>query len=75
MPQAGRSRVRAQMRPMNVSILPKPFSRTMALRFSQPLTEISTRYLLGRGVKKRLMRKADNLTAIWEPIVQKMWDP
>jgi hypothetical protein len=27
------------------------------------------------GSKARLVRKADNLTAIYEPIVQTMWDP
>jgi hypothetical protein len=35
----------------------------MALRSTQPLTEMSTR---GKG---RPARKADNLTAIYEPIV------
>jgi hypothetical protein len=39
----------------------------MALGSSQPLTEISTRDL--PGVKGRPARKADNLTAICEPIV------
>jgi hypothetical protein len=27
------------------------------------------------GSKVRLVRKADNLTAIYEPIVWTMWDP
>jgi hypothetical protein len=27
------------------------------------------------GSKVRLVREADNLTAIYEPIVQVMWDP
>jgi hypothetical protein len=27
------------------------------------------------GSKVRLVRRADNLTAIYEPIVQTMWDP
>jgi hypothetical protein len=27
------------------------------------------------GNKVRLVRKADNLTAIYEPIVWTMWDP
>jgi hypothetical protein len=39
----------------------------MALRFTPPLTEISTRNLLGG--KKQPEREADNLTAISEPIV------
>jgi hypothetical protein len=43
-----------------------PFSRTMALRPIQPLTEMSTRNL--PGSKGRPVRKADNLTAIFEPI-------
>jgi hypothetical protein len=42
-------------------------SRTMALGSTQPLTEMSTRNLLG-GSKGRPARKA-NLTAIYEPIV------
>jgi hypothetical protein len=37
-----------------------PSNRTMALRSTQPLTEMS---------KKRPARRADNLTAICEPIV------
>jgi hypothetical protein len=46
---------------------PNPSSRTMALWSTQPLTEMSTRNLLGG--KGRLAREADNLTAICEPIV------
>jgi hypothetical protein len=42
----------------------------MALGLTQPLTEMSTRNLPGRPA-----RKADNLTAICEPIVYKMWEP
>jgi hypothetical protein len=49
-----------------------PSSSTMALRSTQCLTEMSTRNLLGG--KGRPVRKADNLTAICEPIVYKMWD-
>jgi hypothetical protein len=49
------------------SNLPNPSSRTMALRSTQPLTEMSTRNL--PGGKERPARKADNLTAICEPIV------
>jgi hypothetical protein len=44
-----------------------PSSRTMALGSTQPLTEMSTRNL--PGSKGRPVRKADNLTAICEPIV------
>jgi hypothetical protein len=39
----------------------------MALRSTQPVTEMSTRNL--SGGKGRLARKADNLTAICEPTV------
>jgi hypothetical protein len=49
--------------------LPNPSSRTMALGSTQPLTEISTRIFLGG--KGRPALKADNLTAICEPIVQR----
>jgi hypothetical protein len=44
-----------------------PSSRTMALRSTQPLTELSTKNL--PGGKGRPARKADKLTAICEPIV------
>jgi hypothetical protein len=46
---------------------PNPSSRTMALVSTQPLTEMSTRNL--PWCKKWLARKANNLTAICEPIV------
>jgi hypothetical protein len=45
----------------------------MALGSTQPLTEMSTKILLGG--KGRLESKADNLTAIYEPIVYKVWEP
>jgi hypothetical protein len=45
----------------------------MALGSTQPLTEMSTRNL--PGGKGRPVRGADNLTAICEPIVYKMWEP
>jgi hypothetical protein len=44
-----------------------PSSRTMAVGSTQPLTEMSTRNL--PGSKGRPARRADNLTAICEPIV------
>jgi hypothetical protein len=47
--------------------LPNPSSRTMAPGSTQPLTEMSTRNLL--GCKGRLARKADSLTAICESII------
>jgi hypothetical protein len=46
---------------------PNPSSRTMALGSTQPLTEMSTRNL--PGGKGQPVRKADNITAICEPIV------
>jgi hypothetical protein len=45
----------------------------MALGSTQRLREMSTRNL--PGGKRRPARKADNLTAIYVPIVQKMWKP
>jgi hypothetical protein len=45
----------------------------MALGSTQPLTEMSTRKI--PGGKARPARKADNLTAVSEPIVWKMWEP
>jgi hypothetical protein len=46
---------------------PNPSSRTMALGSTHFLTEMSTRNL--QGGKGRPARKADNLAAIFEPIV------
>jgi hypothetical protein len=44
----------------------------MALGSTQPLTEMSTRNVPGsKGLPER---KAHNLTAIYEPIVEKMWE-
>jgi hypothetical protein len=50
---------------------PNPFSRTIALGSTEPLTEMITRNL--PGDKERLARKADNLTAICEPFVQRKY--
>jgi hypothetical protein len=44
-----------------------PSSCTVALGLTQPLTEMSTRNL--PGGKGRLLRKANNLTAVYEPTV------
>jgi hypothetical protein len=64
---AGRSRVRFLMRSLDFLIEPNPSNRTMALGSTQPLTEMSARNLTeGRG---RPAHKADNLTAICEPII------
>jgi hypothetical protein len=68
--QAGRSRVRFQMRSLNFFRLPNPSIRTMGLGSTEPLTEMSTRNLPGGGGGKRLAaRKPNSLTAICEPIV------
>jgi hypothetical protein len=50
----------------NVPSVLNPFSRTVALASTQPVTEMSTRNL--PGSKGRPARKADNLNAICEPI-------
>jgi hypothetical protein len=53
--------------------LSNPSSCTMATGSTQPLAEMSTRKLpWGKG---RPGRKADNLTAVCEPIVWKMCEP
>jgi hypothetical protein len=66
---AGRSPFRFLMSLLDFSV---DISRTLALGSTQPLTEMSTRNLLGG--KGRPARKADNLTAIYEPIVKEMWE-
>jgi hypothetical protein len=45
----------------------------MTLGSTQPLTEMSTRDLPGSKVWPA--RKADSLTAIYEPVVQKILEP
>jgi hypothetical protein len=45
----------------------------MALGSTQPLTEMSTRNIL--GCKGRPACMVNNLAAIYEPIVYKMWEP
>jgi hypothetical protein len=68
--QTDKSRVRFPMRLLDFCNLPNPSSRTVALRSTQSLTELSTRNLPGgSGGKGQPARKADNLTAICEPIV------
>jgi hypothetical protein len=70
--QAGRSRVRVPLRLLNFFFsLYNPSSRTMALGFIQPLTEMSTRnrIIMFLGSKVRRVRRADNLTTICEPSV------
>jgi hypothetical protein len=64
------SRKVADSSPDEVDIFkwPNPSSRTMTLGFTQPLTEMSTGNV--PGVKWWPARKADNLTAICDQIVQ-----
>jgi hypothetical protein len=64
--QTGRSRVPSSDE-MDFFNLPNSSSCTMALWSTQPLTEMSTRNCPWR--KGRPAGKADNLTAICEPIV------
>jgi hypothetical protein len=52
---------------------PNPSYRTMALGSTQLVTEMSTRDL--PGGKGQPARKVDGLTAICEPVIQKMWEP
>jgi hypothetical protein len=66
--QAGRSPVRVPDE-VNFFNVPNPSSRTMALRSTQPLKEMSARNL--PGGKKRTARRADNLAAICVPNVWK----
>jgi hypothetical protein len=73
MPQFGRLWDRFLMRSSEISNLPNPCKDSMALGSAQPLTEMSTRDLLGS--KERPAHKADNLTAICELSVWKMWEP
>jgi hypothetical protein len=52
---------------------PNPSSHTMSLGWTLPLREMSTTNLpSGKG---RPTRKADNITAMCEQIVYKMWQP
>jgi hypothetical protein len=59
--------VRVPMRSLDFFDRPNPSSRTMAVGWTQALTEMSASNL--PGGKWRSSRKADNLTAICEPVV------
>jgi hypothetical protein len=52
---------------------PNPFSCTLALRSTQPLTLTSTKDF--PNCRERPARKRENITAICEPIVWIMWEP
>jgi hypothetical protein len=71
--QAGRLWVRFLIRLLDFLIDLIVPAATMSLGSTQPLTEISTRNLLGG--KGRSARKTDKLTANCEPIIWKMWEP
>jgi hypothetical protein len=66
--EAGRSRVRF---PVSLDILIDLI--LPAFESTQPLTEMSTSNLPGGN--GRSAREPDNLTAVCEPIVYKMWEP
>jgi hypothetical protein len=65
--QAGRSRDLIPMRWIFFFNWPNPYSQAMDLGSTHPLTEMSTRNI--PGGKGRPVREADNLTAMYEPIV------
>jgi hypothetical protein len=71
--QAGRLRVRFQIKSLDFFSVPSPSSRTIALGFTQPLTEMSTRTIPGSKVWPA--RKAHNFTTIYEQIVCKICEP
>jgi hypothetical protein len=62
---------------IEILILPITFQPHWALGFIQPLTEMSirNRKILFLGSRERPAHKADNHTAICEPIVYTLWDP
>jgi hypothetical protein len=70
--QAGRSPVRFPTRQLDFLNWLNPFTSTMALGSTQPLTEMSTRNL---PVDKGRPARTADVTAICEPIVYKMWEP
>jgi hypothetical protein len=53
--------------------IPNHYICIMSVRWTQPLTEMSTRKL--PWGEKRPAHKAENLDVICERIVQKVWDP
>jgi hypothetical protein len=68
--QAGRSQILFPMWSLDFLNLLNPCSRTMTLGSTQPLTQMSTRNLLGG--KGRPAHKADNLTAV-SRLSRKCW--
>jgi hypothetical protein len=70
--QAGRPLVRFPLRSLDCLNPLNPSSLTMALGFTQTPREMSIRHLPGGNAQPE--RKADNLTAICQPIVERMWE-
>jgi hypothetical protein len=75
--QAGRSRVRDPVSSMNLFSIYLISPTLLGPASTQPLTAMSTRSrkICFWGRRARPVRKADNLMAIFEPIVKTMWDP
>jgi hypothetical protein len=71
--QAGRSQDRFSMKSLDFFNLSNTSSRNMVLGSTQPLTKMSMKNL--PEDKGRPARKADNITAICNPIFYKMWEP
>jgi hypothetical protein len=71
--QAGRERIWFPVTTLNFFNWSNLSSSTMALELTQRLTEMSSRNLPGDKGWPAL--KADNLTAICEPSVYKVWEP
>lgn len=69
--QAGKLRVRIQIRFLDFLNLSRPFSSTMTLGWTQYLTGMSTRNHLG---ELNAILASHNLTAIFEPIVWTVYD-
>jgi hypothetical protein len=73
---AGRSRVRVPIRSLNVFSWPNPSSLIMPLWLTQSnRNEYHEQKEMFLGSIARPVRKADNLTAVCEPIFYKMWEP
>jgi hypothetical protein len=75
--QALRSRVEILMRSLDFFLIYLISPAALGLGFTQPVTQMSTRNrkVMFLGSKVRRLRRADNLTAIFESIVYKMWEP
>jgi hypothetical protein len=70
--QAGRSRVQVPMRSLDFFNWPNPDPGVNSASNRNEYQDNSWNILGGKG---RPARKANNLTAIYEPTVKVMWDP